>query len=360
MPVEQYLRDGCGYRFVVTPNGGGSGVPIADLTRSAVEATWGRRLNATSEATLVLQKTDSGPKYSCCAQLPLIAGHAVEYELQIQRGGRLVWVGSIASIDEGRDQVTIRARDGSVWFRDWRIIRTARQFDAVDIVTQWVTVASDALAVYNPGVLLPGTPTLSGTTGSRTVTPTTAKVASVLDEITRAGVDWCVVGREVFVGSATPADPTANLTDADVLGDLHLNEDGESFATYVVATGDAGLTASASVTGPGGVVKDDIVDQRTATDTGSLAAAASARLGTVGAQGHAPLVLAIPSGSVLAPTTGVTIAQLVPGSTFTVNASGFCRRVAAFVQRLTDLTVNVKGEGEGETVKVTMEPRRTT
>lgn len=122
---------GCGeYEVYFKIRGGDSFVCRA---QNMISLTWGRKLNAVSEAQVLfgLRGTD-GDCCSCVSQI-----NPWQHEMAIYRDGIEVWCGPITGgeVDEDSQTATFDAKDLSVWLsKRWIELTEDKEFEEADIV----------------------------------------------------------------------------------------------------------------------------------------------------------------------------------------------------------------------------------
>lgn len=357
------LRDGCQYQLVSARLGGGQ---LDDLSDACIDVQWDRKDSTTTVATATLakragnnQRTITGGVVTadCCSKIAVLATIAQEFE--VRRGGDVVWAGPLSVIDEGRDNVKLRALDESVWIRDWRTVPTpynapkdvngspTRDLDGV-----WHDVAALA-AGSGTGLMIPAG-TFIGTNAARSILPGKRTAGSDIDEITRTGRVWTMLGRTITFDAATL--PPLTLDEDDFLTELRVVENGEQWASRVWLNGNGDIQAVAGGANSLGIVKDVIVNETTIMDQASAVSAAQRRWQAGGGDQPVPTVV-VPSGAELAETALVNMVDLVPGRPVTVRLASFCTNktsLAAFT--LADVAVKVTGRAGGvdELVSITL------
>lgn len=360
------LGDDCAYQVVATTLGGLS--EIADLTDSCTDLVWDRKQSTTTVATATLQKRAGAPQptingaaieQDCCARIARLT--TVEQEFEIRRGGEVVWAGPLAVIDEGRGDVKLKAVDQSVWFRQWRTVPVAytAPLDPVsskptrDLDDVWHDIASLALAAGPTGLALVAG-TKIGVPAARAILPSKQIAASDIDELTRTGRPWTMLGRGLEFDAALH--PAVQLSEDDFIGDLRVIESGEQWASRVTVNGNGNVQAIWGGANPAGLVKDIIVNETTIMDTTSALNAAQRRWAEGGGDIPLPSVV-VPSGAQLATTADVAMSNLIPGCSIDVRLASFCSvdvTVARFA--LVEVSVHVTGGSSSavETIAVSV------
>lgn len=354
------LGDDCSYQVLATlPGGAGD---VVDLSEVCTDVQWDRKDSTTSVCTATLQKragraqpTIAGGAVAadCCARISQLA--TVEQEFEVRRGGQIVWAGPLGVIDEGINDVKLKAVDESVWIRDWRTV--PRSYTApldVDAKTPtrdlndvWHDVASFALSSGPTGfTLTPGAPV--GLNAARAILAGKRTAGSDIDEMTRTGRSWTMLGRGLTFDAST-LDPL-NLAEDDFLAELRVIESGEQWASRVWVNGNGNVQAVYGGTNTRGIVKDIVINESTIMDEVSAMNAARRRWEAGGGDVPVPTVV-VPDGSQLALTADVDLVDLIPGRLVDVRLASYCSiRVTAASFALTD--VSVKVAGGTETVQV--------
>lgn len=345
---------GCavGYSILIVSK---NGSPLGELPVS--EVAWGRALDDTSEATVVVPLADP----ACCGILNQI--NSWHHELQLFRDGRYVWSGPVVKITGSRSSVTIVARDLFALIEK-RIIHNQICFATAcapilpggpaDLSVIATAIIDDALIVDGHNYVIDAT--LSGFIGERLYQPGESAF-NALQETFRLGLDATVLGRKIVLGAANGGAPfgrSASLGCDDFLGDLAFEQDGLNTATraITIGTGVVGVAVAPGADANGehpyyGLLEYVSLD-RQELDTQALADQAAAAI--IRATFPPPNVLITPSGSQLSPAAPISIDDLVPGTMTTIIADCLCRDVQA---DLVLLKLDVTWTSEGEVVQVT-------
>lgn len=333
-----FLSDGCVYQFRTANRG--SSIPRMDLTSFVTDHRWGRVLSDTSTAKLTLTK--SAATGTCCTQL--VDMRTAEQDLVIVRGTAEVWRGPMDTIVEKRETVEVTAKDPSVWFREWRAPSLPVVVENLELAEVWSRVVTAALNGDQAGLSPVPRPADTGVLAARTMEPLRALTTTHLDELSRTGIPWTVVGGQVLVDQRTVA--PVLLTEEAFTSDISIVEDANPWGSRVTQNGDGTLQAPVSGANPAGVIKDIVLADRTIIDAPSATWSAQRYLDNIGGD-RPPIVVAVPNGAGLATDAAVDIGQLVPGRRFTVRlSSGYCR--SGFVSTAFTLSaVEVKRQKAG-------------
>lgn len=191
--------------------------------------SYSRSANETGEASVTWTQAD--------VEIPafLVEAEPWQHDLVIWRASEVgsgpVFAGPVRNCTYEPDGVTVSAKDGTAWFERRRII-TDDTYPGVDLAYIFGKIAARALAQDpSPGLQIIVAP--SGFYGTRvTRAAERAVAADLLRELSRSGVDWTVVGRQILIGGA-------DLTDA--LGPLVLINEAVS-SPQLTKAGDSTVT----------------------------------------------------------------------------------------------------------------------
>lgn len=327
-----YLYDRCNERMVCEVEG-------------VTSVEWSRVLDDTSEATVEVAVSGISP--ACCGCLGDARSWATE--VVITRGDETVWVGPIVRLTYTSSTVTINARDSSAWLNR-RVPHADLAFVATDLAEIAEALVSDALEPDGGCVLDVTTLASTGILGDREYVENIGYVGDHLDDLSRNGLDWTVVGRRMLLGPEECFGFGESLYDEHFLGDIQVVEDGLSLCTRAVVEGDGVVGTAGGVDPFFGLVEcytqeDSVLD---------LASANASAATIVDGQNPPPVALVIPPDSALRPETPIGINELIPGVCFGVATSSTCRELSATL-RLTTLRVLVAQDGS-ETIGVTLAP----
>jgi len=301
---------GCGrYSAQIWARGGG-GLLFSDLEVSQVQ--WDRRLDDTSQASVTL--AGLGRSAACFAAIR--DANPWQHELAIARDGAVVWQGPIVDSASEGVKGSYDARDVSAWW-DHRKERVDRTFTQTDLATIFQTLADDAmLADPSPNITVSTTPT--SVLGSRTyLAGQHLLIGPQLRELSTAGVDWTVVGRDVIAGGiVVPASPIVRLNDQHLVSPPKVSKDGLAMATFVATLGAGGGEGATPVFGEASdddsIATYGLLDSVSSNDSIRDSTSAGASSSSTLAISSVPVVVAsevsIDSGA------PITIDQLVPGA----------------------------------------------
>ena len=212
---------------------------LCQLTDASL-ISWGRKLDAVSEAQVVVP-TGGSADSECCECLSEVEPWC--HELHIFRNGVFVWGGPITKVTYGYEQVTIDARDVLVWTQ-FRVLEciidyTPTGSGSADISTIAHTLLNVAFAESDPCVLdfIRSYPTTL-TNFSAFLHCFEKTVQQQLDDLASSGLDYTVLGRSILLGgSDLPVRALGVLHDEMILGDISIVKDGllagnRFFVTY--------------------------------------------------------------------------------------------------------------------------------
>jgi hypothetical protein len=318
---------------------------------------WGRKLDAYSEATVVVAKKTAGA--ACCRALGNV--HTWGHEVTVYRDDQLVWQGPITTKTETRTTVQLDCRDMLSWL-DHRNIQPPHNTvtglneyffptPGSDTALILARVIADAFpltdALRNPGLteylVCPASGTASTTDH---LWADSATVATVVNDLIQAGLDMYTVGRAIhFATTVSLAElPAVRLTQDDFLTELSVVEDGLDAGTRAVLVGGQPVDALgnpitntandvAPVIGASGPVAgqpfwgqlDTLSSSPNTTDPTVAAGIARAIRAS---QFPPPLDIVVPDGATLSPTAPVTVQQLTPGRPVLVALTDYCTPVS--------------------------------
>lgn len=257
-----------------------------------------RRLEDVGEATVEVPVSSERLREVLCDIRPW------EHEVCLLRDGEAQWIGPVQSgTERRRESVTLQAADLFVWFEHRLLLRDLafEQMAMRDIFTQ---IVAEALAFdASPGINV--IPQAAGQPGTRIIEGSEATVAAdVLRELGRTGVDWALIGRDLYVsGTELSLGPLARLVDP-VVADVATTS--LETATQVVVLGEERIEGFAGGIDPAlGLLQVAISED-------AIGDAPSAR---VGAQSRLDLLKdQVPRVTLrLLPTAPVDFRDLVPG-----------------------------------------------
>lgn len=308
----------CGdYDVAILARGGGRRL----VEVPASEIVWGRAIDAVSEATVTLE----GISARCRRDLADV--DAWSHELGIYRNGVRCWSGPIQRLQLGADATVIEAADLMAWFGVWWVWSDhsypadVNGAGTTDLAVIFNAIAADAASQDNtPGVLVTATP--CGVLGSYEATAAEHRVAADdLESLTRTGIDWTVVDRQVIAGgAAVPTTPFAYFTDQDFAAPPTIVRDGTAGAIRWGARGAGAGAGTDPVWGEYGPqdatyatlrARYGMVARQLTDDALGDANAALARAKTRWDANHSPP--SVITDAVLAPGAAVKINDLVMG-----------------------------------------------
>lgn len=307
-----------------------SGATVADAT-DLVGVQWTRLLNDTSTAKVTVV-----PDADCCHQMGNVRSWA--HSLLIFRNNLFVWGGPILNVDWSDGEVEVMAADISAWLAR-RVPHSALTFsDQVDVSDIAKALIDDGFAPDDPGHSV-SIPANSGVKSGRTYTQNVGQTFDHLQNLTKSGIDFTVVGSQFIVLPDAFSQAIGSLTDEDLPEGLVVSEDGTSLATrWVVAGGD-----NHDVVGSAGG-KDayygllEIYSEDTTIKT--VAAAESAAAARLSATDVAPVFIDTREVTI-SPEAPVEVASLIPGWSLDISTTATCRDIT---QRLKIVGVSVSFE----------------
>lgn len=347
-----YLSCQPNYHVRVTTQGGA--VVMADLDQYVIAGSFTRNIDQTSVASVEC-KLYGADGTNCCDALVNVVGGWSCCELEIWRDGMLAWAGPMTVPQWSYGKITFQAEDLSAWWRR-RIIRNDIRAVNEDLSVIFEQVHAEAMryeAVFGFTVVAP----LTGVLGTRTILGIDDKYASeVIDELSRTGIDWTVIGRSVLVGAGNvPAAPIVLLRDEDFTtggegGDAEdeggggpiVDWAGDLYASRVVLRGANNLRAVAEVPDDEKVcgLVERVFNEESIEDQASLDAAAAARLETT----KNPWRILNTEGTVLKCGSPVEFKELIPGARVRIATNVACRPIVADF-RLAGITADLTDNG---------------
>lgn len=333
------------YDILVTSK---TGVALGGLQPSSV--VWGRKLDDTSEATIVVTVNPD-----CCDILSQI--HVWHHVVQIFRDGVYVWSGPVVQITGDRTSVTLVAQDLFALLNQ-RLIHHVLTFSTpTDLTTIATALINDALEQDGHGYTIVSQP--SGVLGERVYQPGENALTD-LKEVLGLGLDATMLGSQFVLGVANGGKPfgkTATLTCDDFTGDISFTEDGLSLVTRAIVVGN-GFIGTAKSPGSDAFGTDPYYGQLeyvspSASYLTTQAEVDQAAMMIISSRYPAPTTLVLPSGAALSQNAPITIQELVPGVTTTIIADCLCRPATA---TMVLSQMDVTWDDTGETVAVTYVP----
>lgn len=165
-----------------------------------VEGTsWNRKLNGTSTAgfTFQLGGEDESP---CCDDLADIWPWAVE--AGICWGGEIIWQGPVTEVEYQYDRVVINASDYSGIFNR-RVLSRNHIHTGTDITDVWAEYWEDGIEKENGMGLVLETESCDVSVTRAVYAEDKPVLADCLQELTRGGFDWTMLGRLMVVTCPT-------------------------------------------------------------------------------------------------------------------------------------------------------------
>lgn len=329
---------GCGtYRAAILERGGGRevfDVPFETLS-------WGRRLDEISEASISIPSSTVFASEECCEIF--ITTEPFEHELAIFRGEDLAWVGPVWEVEADAEVGRIRARDMFSWLE--RSIVQARNVvgdgqllgPAFDVGELWNIFIDDRLTFENSMNIGLNQAPITGITGVREIARFKfERVADVLRELARGGLDFTVIGRDILVSDEElentfpQFDPIPALDDTTMIG-AKTKKSGfdTATATFVKGEGQAGLTNAPpfgqdflgvqGITAQFGLI-EKARTERTVLDNATAGVAATSWLDLVGRTSPNPRKVT----AIFRENAPVTLDGLVPGRLTTLHIEQDC------------------------------------
>lgn len=350
-PRRQTLNElGCGtYTAQIWTRGGGT---LLYDNLEVTDVQWSRVLSDTSEASCNLVGIGLSP--SCTSAIR--DTWPWEHELALSRNpGGLVWMGPVVKTSSKFTTGSMDARDLSAWW-DRRNLPITREYDQIDLATIFNELALDAQFEDSFGLVVEATPT--DVLATRIYRAGNFLLAGPqLRELTKAGVDWTMVGREALVGGlVVPADPIAFLQDSHIRESPQVDRDGLSaFANRAIMSGAGGGEQDNPIYGQA-QDDDSITVYGLAVETANVDAIRDSVSAAAAAQSRVELV-SIPAvilGDVsLSPTAPVLVSQLVPGAVVSCAFASSGIPVAGLFRLQ---KVSATGQGDGERIIVSLQP----
>lgn len=351
-PIDSGCILGCStdYQVLVTNRCGTSTVCELD---NISELTWGRVLDDTSEAIIVMDLSGDGESGTCCDCVGNVRSWI--HSVVVLRDGELVWgPGPVTNVLYKREQVAITARDVSAWM-DVRKVHTDMDFLEEDTLLVAQTLIEDAMRPDDPCGIAQGTyvqPSAIPIIIDREYTSEDPSeyAGDAFRELARTTLDYTVLGSSILLGAPLIFGPYATLKDEDFLVDIEVEERGLETATHWTVQSDLALGVAGGPDTYYGLL-EQIVEEAAIDDDDQAAEVATNRLM---ASNPAPLYVNVPDEARLSPDAPVCMEQLVPGTLVNVNIRGQCREVYTQL-KLTAVKVRV-ADGGDEEVGITLSP----
>lgn len=341
------LSLGCGeYKVFVTDRCGGRS--LVDLTSQAAEIEWGRTMDDTSDAFVLVDLKGNGTD-ACCAGLG--NSRTWIHSLAIYRDGERVWFGPLFNLKYKRDVVEVRARDISAWL-DRRTIGVDLDFDEVIGLDVAMAILTSALGKEDPCDLLGRTqvwPSGEPFRATRTYRAGDGYAGDHLRDLARTHLDYTVLGDRIVLAHSLNYGIVATLRDAHFLVDLEVEERGAEAATQWTINGDGVQGVSGGIDPFYGLLEGVASEESLLTVADAEGTAESRVLGS----NPAPVYVNVPDGARLSQKSPVCMEDLVPGALIRVSLRSGCREVD-YVGRLT--AVQVKVTAGDEAVGITLAP----
>ena len=292
-----------------------------------------RNIVDTGKLTLVLDGTgqmkasipqrgffDGANSQLCLADILALNTWGVEGSVRVD--GFEYLVGPVTDVLQGSQLIDVEVSDASaLWER--REIET--MIDASgDLATLFAVFHEEVIGLDNRfGTVLHLVESL--VQGERFVSSEDNMfLATMLRELARSGVDYTMVGRNLYVNGVIDRAPVATLTDAHFVGEIKVQKVGKAQANYVVVVGGSTATGGTvrgiaqdptSIAEMGKLVR--VFRESSILDVPSAVTAAEQRLETL----LDPIVITMPTGSLISPMAPVTLSQLIPGNVIRINTS---------------------------------------
>lgn len=208
---------------------------------------WNRNVDDVSLANIQLAGIQGGKGTFCCDDAHLIIPW--QHEVGIYRNGQRVWAGPVVSRAATKSGVAINCRDLMVWMKRRRVHNT-HDFINQDLAVMFHDIVKDALLTDN-SMGLTVEPHLCGVNGDRRILRAQFKTAwNELDELSRTGVDWTVIDRQVTIGNfELNIEPIGTLTDRSFVELADYTLDGSDLVTDALTIGDGFGEAGATIYG---------------------------------------------------------------------------------------------------------------
>lgn len=343
---------GCaeGYQVLVTNRCGTA--TVCELDHIS-DMTYGRVMDDTSEAIIVMDLPGKGETDTCCDCVGNVRSWI--HSVMILRDGELVWgPGPVVNVLYRREQVSITARDVSAWL-DVRVIHDDYDYTEEDPLVIAQELINDAMSVDDPCDIAGSTfvqvpATLGAIDREYTAEDPTQYAGDAFRELARTSMDYTVLGNTILMGEPLTFGPYVTLTDDDFLEDIEVEERGLEAGTKWIVQSELARGEAGGMDPYYGLI-EQVVEEAEIEDDDQAAVVASNRLA---ASNPAPLYINVPDEARLSPKAPVCFKQLVPGTLVNVNIRQLCREV--FTQlRLTAVSVHVT-EGGDEEVGITLSP----
>lgn len=317
------------------------------------DLTYGRVLDDTSEAIIVMDLPGDGAEGTCCDCVGNVRSWI--HSVMILRDGALVWgPGPVVNVLYKKDQAAITARDVSAWL-DVRLIHTDLDFIDEDPLVVAQALIDDAMAPDDPCGIAANTflqsPAVLGVIDrDYTAEDPSQYAGDAFRELARTSMDYTVIGSRILMGEPLSFGPYATLKDEDFLVDIEVEERGLEAATKWVVQSDLARGEAGGLDPFYGLI-EQLAEEAQIDDDLQSSLVASNRLK---ASNPTPLYVNVPEDARMSAEAPICFEQLVPGTLVNVNLRGLCRQVYAQL-KLTAVKVRV-ADGGDEEVGITLSP----
>jgi len=342
-------RLGCGDYRVFLQAVGGTPV-LAELGHSSV--AFSRRLDEFSESRIELS---SEQDVECLAHLGDVSPW--NHELSIWRDEDEAWVGPITEPLFSYEGMTLTARDLFAWF-ERRIFIEDQLYVSTDLASIAQGYADAALSQDpTPNIMVSTSPT--GILGTRSIFATLhRRVADELRELSRTGLDFTAIARELRFGGSEIGTPSIGTLTADIFEVTDARLAGLSMANHVFVLGSSGGGVNSPTVGEAGGITVPLLQQvyteSSILDVSSANVAALTRLDLLG---EPPLFV---SGTLLEDAP-IPFTELVPGALLQFQQQVGFRFFDVPMRLLSvDVSASASDSGVSEAVTLTLEPIGTT
>lgn len=316
------------------------------------DLTYGRVLDDTSEAIIVMDLPSGGGTSTCCDCVGNVRSWI--HSVMILRDNELVWgPGPVVNVLYKKTQVAITARDVSAWL-DVRVIHNDMDFTEEDPLVVAQSIIDDAMAPDDPCDIAGSTyvqvpATLGVIDREYFAEDPTQYAGDAFRELARTAMDYTVIGNSIMMGEPLSFGPYVTLLDEDFMVDIEVEERGLEAGTKWTVQSEVARGEAGGLDPYYGLIEQLVEEAEIEDDDQAAVVAEDKRL----ASNPAPLYVNVPDGARLAPTAAVCFEQLVPGTLVNVNLRGLCREVYAQL-KLTAVSVHV-ANGDEE-VGITLSP----
>lgn len=313
------------------------------ISRDLADVEWNRAKNEFTQARVSLTADNA-----LCNDLePWL------HQVAVFRDDEPVWRGFVHKTTAANNQLTVVARDPSIWFSKRRVVRNTiwRDADPSRIAADTIR---DALEAFDPFGLVQNMVEMpTGLWVDYDAKMGEQMVSDVLKDMVAAGLQWTVTGGRLVIGPAPREHITARLDDShfdslptiekdgsNVVNDLIILGKGASGQYFDYGSGFAGLLQ--------GIEKADALT----TEFQCInEARTQVRNRTV-----APRVVAMDGNSKLMPNAPVSVEELVPGCLVPVATETTGILIASRME-LRELSVKATRSGDEVSVTLGEEPK---